>query len=140
MLAARSRVVETSPRGGSLYGLYVIALAVCLTGNLAIRVGARGGWLPAWSQVAIALAAASPLIVAAVLFWRLLRSDLDEMFQRIVLEGMAFALVTFVPLAAVFVNVRTAGVWVPRLDAADILMTPALLVAIGIAVARRRYA
>src|SRR3990172_12939921 len=125
--------------GGSLYGLYVLSLAASGIGNLLIRVGARGGWLPPWGQVALAVLAALPLVVAAVLFWRLLRRELDEMLQRVVLEGLAFAVVVYVPLAALYVNLRTAGVWTPRLDPPDVLMTPALLVAIGIALARRRY-
>jgi hypothetical protein len=61
------------------------------------------------------------------------------MLQRIVLEGLAFALVVYVPLAALYVNMRTAGAWAPRLDAPDIVLAPAVLVAIGIAIARRRY-
>lgn len=125
-------------RGASLYGLYMISLAATLAGNLAIRLGERGGWLPGWAQVGLAAVAAAPLAVSAALFWRLLRQDLDEMLERIVLEGMAFALIVFVPLAALWVNLRAAGV-APRLDAPDILLTPAILVAIGIAIARRRY-
>ena len=130
---------ESRTSGAALYGLYVLALAVALAGNLLIRLGARAGWLPPWAQVALAALAAAPLAVAAVLFWRLLRRELDEMLQRIVLEGLAFALVVFVPLAALYVNLRTAGAWLPRLDPPDILMTPALLVAVGIAIARRRF-
>lgn len=117
----------------------MLSLAASGIGNLLIRVGARGGWLPPWGQVALAVLAALPLVVAAVLFWRLLRRELDEMLQRVVLEGLAFAVVVYVPLAALYVNLRTAGVWTPRLDPPDVLMTPALLVAIGIALARRRY-
>lgn len=125
--------------GASLYGMYVGALAVCLGGNLLIRVGAETGWLPRWGELIVALAATAPLVVAAVLFWRMLRSDLDEMLQRVVLEGLAFALVVYVPLAALYVNLSTTtGVWTPRLDPPDILMTPALLAAIGIAIAWRR--
>jgi hypothetical protein len=119
--------------------VYVLSLAVCLVGNLLIRLGARGGWLPPWGQLVVAALAATPLIVAAGLFRRLVRRELDEMLQRIVLEGLAFALVVYVPLAALYVNLRTAGAWTPRLDPPDILMAPALLVAIGIALARRRY-
>jgi hypothetical protein len=81
----------------------------------------------------------APMAAAGVLFWRLLHQELDEMFQRIVLEGMAFALVLFLPLTALYVNLRVTGVWVPRLDAPDILFTPAILVAIGVVLARRRY-
>lgn len=124
--------------GTSLYRLYVGALAVCLAGNLLIRVGARGVWLPPWAEVAIAIGAAAPLAAVAVLFWRLLRRDLDEMLQRIVLEGLAFAFVVYVPLAALYVNLKTAWVWTPRLDPPDILLTPALLAAIGITLAWRR--
>ena len=60
------------------------------------------------------------------------------MIRRIILEGMAFALVVYIPLAALFVNVRTAGFWTPRLDPADILLAPGVLVALGIALAWRR--
>lgn len=125
--------------GGSLYRLYLFSLAVCLGGNLLMRVGAEAGWLPRWGGLVLALAAAAPLVVAAVLFWRLLRRDLDEMVQRIVLEGLALAFTVYVPLAALYVNLSTApGVWTPRLDPPDILMTPALLAAIGITFAWRR--
>ena len=130
---------ETPPPGASLYGIYVVSLAACLLGNLLIRVGAQAGWLPRWGQTALGVIAVGPLVLAATLFWRLLRRELDEMLQRIVLEGLAFALVIYVPLAALYVNLRTAGVWAPHLDPPDIVLIPALLVAIGIALARRRY-
>jgi hypothetical protein len=125
--------------GTQLYGLYVIALAVSLVGNLLIRMSQRAGWFPGWAHAVLALLAAAPLVVAAGLFWRMLARDLDEMLQRIVLEGLAFALIVYVPLAALYVNLRTAGVPTPRLDPPDILLAPAILVAIGIAIARRRY-
>lgn len=128
------------PGGAALYGLYVLSLGVALVGNLVVRLGARGGWLPAAAQVAVAVVAAVPLVVAAGVFWRLLRRDLDEMFQRIVLEGMAFALALYIPLAALYLNLRVAGVGVPRLDPPDVLLTPAILVAVGIALAQRRHA
>jgi hypothetical protein len=138
MVTAKPRAASATP-GASLYGLYVLSLLVSLAGNLLIRIGARTGWLPPWGQIALGLLATAPLVVAAVLFWRLLRRDLDEMLQRIVLEGLAFALIVYVPLAALYVNMRTAGAWTPRLDPPDILLAPALLVAIGIAIARGRY-
>ena len=122
-----------------MYALYVAALAIALSGNLAIRLTAEAGWLPQWSRALLGLLTAVPLFVAAAMFWRLLKSDLDEMLQRIVLEGLTFALVIYVPVATLYVNLRTAGAWTPRLDPPDILMTPALLAAVGIALARRRY-
>ena len=129
---------ESSASGATLYGLYVMATAVSLGGNLAIRVGERAGWLGEAGRTTVAVAAVLPLIIAAVLFWRLLRRDLDEMVQRIVLEGLAFAFIVYLPIAALFLNLTTAGVWVPHLDAPDILLSPGLLVAIGILLAWRR--
>lgn len=128
---------EPTP-GAALYRLYVAALAVALAGNLAIRLGTRGGWLPGVGRLAVALLTAAPLVVAAVLFGRLLRRDLDEMLQRVVLEGMAFALVLYLPAAALYTNLRVAGAWTPRLDAPDVVLLPAFLVAVGIGLAGRR--
>jgi hypothetical protein len=128
---------KPKPEGATLYGMYVVAILIALGGNLLIRLGAD--WLAPWGRIALALLAVTPLTVAAWLFWRLLRRDLDEMLQRIVLEGLAFALVVYVPLAALYVNLRTAGAWTPRLDPPDILMAPALLAAMGIALSSRRY-
>lgn len=130
-----------SAQGSAIYGLYMLSLLSCGGGNLLIRLAQRSGWLaPGASSAVLALLSVLPLVIAAFLFWRLLRSDLDEMFQRIALEGMAFALVVFLPLMAIYVNLTTAGVRLPRLDAPDILFTPALLVAFGVILARRRYA
>ena len=128
-----------SAQGASIYGMYLLALAASGIGNLLIRIGADAGWLPPGGRATVAALSVVPLVIAAFLFWRLLRRDLDEMVQKIVLEGFTFALIVYVPLAALYVNLRTAGVWTPRLDPPDILMTPALLVAIGIAIAWRRY-
>ncbi len=133
----RVESVQETP-GAALYGMYVLSLAAAGIGNLVIRIGERGGWLPSWAQIALGVIAVAPLFFAAIFFWRMLRQDLDEMLQRVVLEGMAFALVVYVPLAALYVNLRTAGAWTPRLDAPDILFAPALLVAVGIALAYRR--
>src|SRR6188472_785383 len=134
-----SSQTEARPGGSALYGIYVVSLAVSALGNLMIRIGAEAGFLPSWGQAVVGAAASIPLMVAAFMFWRLLRRDLDEMLQRIVLEGLAFAVIVYVPLTALYLNLRTAGVWMPRLDPPDILMAPALLVAIGIAFAYRRY-
>jgi hypothetical protein len=129
----------TLTAGSALYSMYMVALVAALGGNLLIRIGAEAGWFAPWMKVVIGILAVVPLGWAAVRFWRVLRGTLDEMLQRIVLEGFAFALVLFIPLAALFVNLRTAGTWSPKLDPPDILLTPAVLVAIGIGIAWRRY-
>lgn len=130
---------DATPAGAALYGMYVVSLAVSGLGNLLIRVGAEAGVLAPWGKAVLGAGATVPLIIAAVMFWRLLRRDLDEMLQRIVLEGLAFAVIVYIPLTALYVNLRTAGVWMPRLDPPDVLMAPAILVAVGIALAYRRY-
>jgi hypothetical protein len=132
MVAADSKV-------GSLYGFYLLALGAALVGNLLLRIGYREGWFGQPAGIVVALVSAVPLALAAGLFWRMVQRHLDEMLQRIVLEGFAFALVIFIPLAALYVNMATAGFRVPRLDAPDILLTPAILVALGIAISARRY-
>lgn len=139
MKGSQPNSVEAATGPCVLYGVFALGVAVCLIGNLAIRIAQEADWLPHGALIAIGVLAALPLIVAAMLFWRLLRQNLDEMLQRIVLEGMAFGLIIYVPLAGLYVNLRTAGVWTPRLDPPDILMAPAILVAIGIALAIRRY-
>ena len=125
--------------GSWLYGMYVAALAVCLVGNLVVRVGTEMEWIPPWGRTPLALVTAAPLALAAVVFWRRLRRDLDEMLQRIVLEGLAFAFLIYLPVAGLLVNLRAARAWTPRLDPPDIVLMPALLVGIGIAIASRRY-
>ena len=139
MATSPARHSSPSTSGGLLYGMYVGALASALLGNLVIRVGAQGGWLPQAGTTVLAAMSVLPLLVAAFLFWRMLRSELDEMLQRIVLEGMAMGLIVYVPLAALYTNLRTAGAHVPRLDPPDVLFGPAVLVALGIAIAARRY-
>jgi hypothetical protein len=129
-----------TPEASRLYGLYIVGLVFSLVGNLFVRVSQEAGWLAPWAEKLIAAVSVLPLLLSVVLFWRLLRSDLDEMMQKIVLEGLAFALVVYVPLAALYVNLRTAGVWTPRLDPPDILGAPALLACIGMMIARRKYA
>jgi hypothetical protein len=134
-----SKLERVGPRPGMLYGLFVLGLGTCLAGNLAIRLIREASDPPVWVLIAIGIATAFPLVLAACLFWRLMRQNLDEMLQRIVLEGLAFGLIVYVPLAGLFVNLRTAGLARPQLDPPDILMIPAILVAIGIALAWRKY-
>ncbi len=132
-------MVDSDSKVGSLYGSYLLALGAALVGNLLLRIGSREGWFGQPAGIAVALLSAMPLALAAGLFWRMLQRHLDEMLQRIVLEGFAFALVIYIPLAALYVNMATAGIRVPRLDAPDLLLAPAILVALGIAISARRY-
>lgn len=139
MIRSGSSQTEIQPASAALFGTYVVSLGVSVVGNLFIRIGLRAGVLPDWGGAVLGVAAAIPLVVAAFKFWRLLRHELDEMLQRIVLEGLAFAVIVYVPLSALYVNLRTSGVGIPRLDPPDLLMIPAILVVIGIALANRRY-
>src|SRR5918993_569022 len=95
---------RTVSSGGALYRLYVVGVAAALGGNVLIRVAAELGWLGSSGRMLVAVVTVLPLVVAAGMFWQLLRQDLDEMVQRVVLEGMAFALIVYVPISALFVN------------------------------------
>lgn len=137
-MSANATERRTAAGGATLYGVYLLALLSAGGGNLLVRLGERAGWLSQPGKIVLGVLAVVPMIVAAAMFWKLLRQDLDEMVQRVVLEGMAFAMIVYLPLTALFVNLRTAGAWVPRLDPPDLLFAPALLVAAGILISWRR--
>lgn len=125
--------------GGRLYRMYLGALAAALVGNLVVRMIVAGRWLPGAVAVLVAVAAMVPLAVTAIRFRYALERDLDELMQKVVLQGFAFGLIVWLPLAALYVNLASAGVDVPRMDPPDLVMVPAILVAAGIALAARRY-
>ena len=139
MAAVRPSSAGPWSKAQELYRWYILSLAACLLGNLAIRLGAAAPWLPPGGRLALAVGTVLPLGLVAWRLGRGLRQGLDELLQRVALEGFAFAMIAFIPLAALVVNLRSAGVGIPRLDPADLLLAPALLVALGIALAWRRY-
>ena len=123
--------------GGKLYRYFCISIAAALVGNLGARLMLEAG-APRWSAAIVAIAAVVPLVLTAIRFRQTLR-ELDELIQRVVLEGFAFALIVFLPIAALYINLKSAGIYVPRLDPPEIMMTPALLVLLGLQIAWRRY-
>jgi hypothetical protein len=139
MIETTSDERETHPGVARLLGLYLLAIGFSLIANLLIRVGHEAGWFGHAAKVSVAVVSVIPLRSAIGLFWRMLRDGLDEMLQRIVLEGLALALTVYFPLAALYANLRAAGVHLPRLDPPDVLLFPALLTALGVAIASRRY-
>jgi hypothetical protein len=130
--------IKSHAPGKRMFTTFVVAECILLLGNLLIRVSQREAWLPAWANVAIAIGSAIPLIWFSFQFFRLLRNDLDEMLQRVVLEGFSFALVIFVPLAALYVNARTAGLLSATFDPPELLLVPSILAAIGILISWSR--
>ena len=94
--------------GASLYRLYVGALAACLVGNLVIRVGAEGGWLPRWGagdcgrRRCATGRRGSPVLAAAAA-----RSRRDAPAHRA--RGAGVCSRGYVPLAALYVNLSTAS-------------------------------
>ena len=66
---------------------FVVSEFIMIAGNLIVRVCQRETQLPSWTIALIALATAIPMFLFAVTFFRMLRTDLDEMLQRIVFEG-----------------------------------------------------
>ena len=116
-----------------------IAILSWLVGNLVIRMAVRGEWVPPAALLALAAASAVPLVVLAFSFARLVREELDEMLQRVLLEGLAFGLLFNLALVAIYMNVAAVGFGLARLDPPDLLFPPAAGVAVGIALAWRRF-
>lgn len=129
---------SSHPIASRLYRYFVLSIACTLIANLAARMLLETDVGPAWLPIIIASAGTIPLGLTAFRFRRRL-AELDELVQRVVLEGFSLALVVFLPLAAPYVNLRSAGVYMPRLDPPDLLMVPALLVASSLLVVWRRY-
>jgi hypothetical protein len=129
---------ETLPLAGKLYRYFVLAIAVALVGNLGARVLVEASVGPPWLVAIAAVATVIPLVLVAIRFRRMLR-ELDELLQRVLLEGFSIALVVLLPIAALYINLSSAGINMPRLDAPEVMMTPALLVLIGLQIAWRRY-
>lgn len=124
--------------GKRLMTNFVVSESCLITGNLLVRFLNREALLPPWAVAIIALATALPMLLFAIGFFRMLRSDLDEMLQRIVLEGLSFAMIVFIPIAGIYVNARTAGLVSARLDPPELLLFPSILVAIGVMISWSR--
>ncbi len=117
---------------------FVVSEFCLIAGNLVVRFLNREAMLPPWAVAIIALATTLPMLFFAIGFFRMLRADLDEMLQRTVLEGLAFAMIVFVPLAGIYVNARAAGLISSRLDPPELLLLPSILVAIGVLISWSR--
>jgi hypothetical protein len=124
--------------GKGLMTNFVTSEFSLIVGNLVVRMCQREALLPPWTIALIALATTLPMLLFAISFFRRLRSDLDEMLQRVVLEGLAFAMIVFVPLAGLYVNARAAGLISVRLDPPELLLIPSILVAIGVMISWSR--
>ena len=124
--------------GRRLLTNFVVSEFFLIAGNLIVRVCQRESLLPAWAIALLALATTIPMFLFAMTFFRTLRSDLDEMLQRIVLEGLGFAMIIFIPLAGLYVNARAAGLISARLDPPELLLLPSILVALGVLIAWSR--
>ncbi len=111
---------------------FAIAEGVLLTGNLAVRICLRQANLPPWFIIGLAAFTAIPLVVFAVFFFRIVKTQLDEMIQRIVYESLAFAMIVFLPIAGLYVNLRTAGILQTQLDPPELLLIPSILAVIGV--------
>jgi hypothetical protein len=125
--------------GKRLLTRFVVAEFCLIAGNLLVRVLQRETALPTWGIIGVAVASALPMVLFGLTFWRMLRSDLDEMLQRVVLEGLGFAMVVFVPLAGLYVNARASGLIEAPLDPPELLLIPSILVALGVLISVSRF-
>lgn len=125
--------------GRRLITNFVAAEIILIVGNLLVRLSRREAFLPEWALIILALATVLPMLLFAFQFSRMLRADLDEMLQRIVLEGLALAMVVFIPLAGLYVNARATGFLPFQLDPPELLLAPSILVALGVLFAWSRH-
>jgi hypothetical protein len=125
--------------GKRLITSFVVSEFFLIIGNLGVRVCQRELALPIWALTLIALITAIPMFLFAITFFRTMRSDLDEMLQRIVFEGLGYAMIIFIPLAGLYVNARATGLFTTRLDPPELLLLPSILVVIGVLLAGRRF-
>lgn len=133
-------VVKSDPvLGRRLITSFVVAECLLLAGNLGVRVCQKFADLPSWLLGAIAVASAIPMMIFAIKFFCMLRTDLDEMIQRIVLEGLALAMIVFVPLAGFYVNARAAGIIRVTVDPPELFLIPSILVAVGVLISWSRH-
>ncbi len=124
--------VRAPELGSRLLKYFVASEFILLSGNLLVRVLQNKSLLPPWAISVVAVATVLPMLIFATAFFRLLRADLDEMLERIVLEGLGFAMIVFVPLAGLYVNARAAGLISLTLDPPEILLIPSLLAVVGV--------
>ncbi len=124
--------------GKRLLTNFIVAEFFLIAGNLAVRLCQRETLVAAMGHRILGDRNRLPMLIFAVMFFRLLRTDLDEMLQRIVLEGMGFAMIVFVPLAGIYVNACAAGAIQMRLDPPELLLFPSILVAIGVLISWSR--
>lgn len=124
--------VNTISPARKLVMYFAIAEGAMLVGNLAVRICLRQEAMPQWCVSSLAIATTVPLIIFAALFFRIVRSQLDEMLQRIVYESLAFAMIVFLPIAGLYVNLRTAGTIQTTLDPPELMLIPSILAVTGI--------
>lgn len=125
--------------GRRLIRTFVVSELCLIAGNLIVRICLRWSLLPEWALMVVAIVSAIPMLIYAIRFFRMLRTDLDEMLQRIALEGLAFAAVVFVPLAGLYVNLRAAEIFSFQLDPPELLLIPSLLVVVGVLISWSRH-
>jgi hypothetical protein len=131
--------ITKSKPGTSLISAYVGAVAVWGVGRLLLRFSLEQHWLPVWTHAILAVASIVPMVLFAIWLRKLLSEDFDEMMQRVVLEGIALGFAIFITVAALYMNLKAGGIYMPRIDPPDIVIGAATFVALGFAIAWRRY-
>ena len=92
-----------------------------------------------WPRAGLALASVLPLGLLLIRFQRKVTKELDELMQRVLLEGIAIGAGAFLLLQALTLNLLAAGTLPWSLDPPELLLTPILCVGLGIAWRWRGY-
>jgi hypothetical protein len=127
------------PLVAGILALPILGLALALLGNLGLRAFAPVHALGPWPRAGLALASVLPLGLLLIRFQRKVTKELDELMQRVLLEGIAIGAGAFLLLQALTLNFLAAGTLPWSLDPPELLLTPILCVGLGIAWRWRGY-
>jgi len=120
------------PLLAGILALPILGLALALLGNLGLRVLAPANALGPWPRALLAIASVLPLGLLLFRFQRKATKQLDELMQRVLLEGIAVGAGAFLILQTLTLNLLATGKLPWSLDPPELLLAPMLCVGLGI--------
>jgi len=120
------------PLMAGILALPILGLALTLLGNLGLRAFGAANALGPWLRAGLAIASVLPLGLLLFRFQRRATKELDELMQRVLLEGIAIGAGAFLLLQSLTLNLLATGTLPWNLDPPELLLAPVLCVGLGI--------